>query len=200
MSVTAVAVSGDGEYVVATNTTGVYFFNITSPVPIWWNESAPSLYATVAISDNGDYVAVGRADSVLLYFDSGRTRSGPQGSATWSAFAPAGGIAREDLDMSADGSFVVMSGSGTSVYYWAGCSSRAGGGQLPSWSYFFSSPAIQAVDISDDGKYVAVGGYNLTDYSLVAYFKNADTGGPASYPPTWMSTARSAGGVSRGNE
>jgi hypothetical protein len=57
MSVYDVAVSRDGNYIAAVNGSGLYYFAANSSSPRWW-ENPPTYFISVAISADGEYVAV----------------------------------------------------------------------------------------------------------------------------------------------
>ena len=84
MEVYDVAVSGDGAYLAAVNGTprGLFFFASDNSQPKWWWPDAVDTAISVAISSDGNQVAVGTSTGFVYYFDSSLTRSGLQVSST----------------------------------------------------------------------------------------------------------------------
>lgn len=193
MPVDDLAVSRDGSYIAVVNSTGLYFFNSHNPVVRWWYlttwGTTGEQFMSVAISGDGDYVIVGNnTKGAIYYFDGGDTRTGLQPSGSWKwvskQFAISGGnsdVERRTIDISDDGQFVVVGGTGSDVYYFFGCTSRSGIGNSWDWSSF--RPAlVDAVDMSPNGKYVAAGGASPGE---VAFYADANVAGGASRTPTW---------------
>jgi hypothetical protein len=187
-----VAVSKDGNYVAAVNDSGLYYFQENSPSPNWWylsNVSTSEQFLSVAISANGEYVTVGNNSGLLTspisdsiyYFGNGTTRSGqqPSGSYNWTSVyfgGPGRSVDRGSIDISANGQYVVVGGTGFSVYYFSNCTSRSGIHQLWDWVDNHSYYEVTTVDMSPDGNYIAVGGHGIINSSpagFVAFFVNA---------------------------
>jgi WD40 repeat protein len=196
MEVDDLAVSKDGFYVAAVNMTGLYFFASHSPSPRWWYlttwETTGEKFMSVAVSGDGSYVVVGNNTlGSVYYFDKGTTRTGLQAAGTWKwvskHFPTSGGnsdVERRTIDISDDGQFVVVGGTGSDVYYFFGCTSRSGIGNSWDWSSGVIA-LVHAVDMSPNGKYVAAGGVSP---GLVAFYADANIPGGASRSPTWIST------------
>jgi len=186
MQVNDVAVSKDGNYIAAVNDTGLYYFASSSSVPIWWCEpSADYPVISVVISSNGEYVAFG-TDNVgyICYFRNSRSRVNLQ-NPTWSSQPFPDAVTRGTFDMSDNGDYVAVGGSGESIYYFADCMTRSGSGQTSTWSNLLSG-LINSVDLSSDGRYVALGGMRIAGGGFVAFYKNAFSS-PYPTEPLWWS-------------
>jgi hypothetical protein len=192
--VLAIAISDDGNHVAAVgflSNQGVegvlaYWNNARTLTghpqpPTWTGQEADEMFVDVAISDDGNYVAVagGAAfgPSTVYYWAGATTRTGTSEPHTW-----AGGVdvIFTSVDMSCDGDSVVAGalvtqtegGAGVavamapangppsgSVYFWGGARSLTGN-PLPSWVY--PTPEIVAdVAINDAGTYMAAVTPNL---------------------------------------
>jgi len=183
MPVTDVAVSKDGNYVVAVNSTGLYYFSKNSSITLWWYYTQYyDTFWSVAISKDGNYVAVG-SDSIygysrLFYFNESSTRTDDQtGKETWtSSYIPGRLDSQRLVDMSDDGNYVVAGIWITSVNvtYFADCTTRRSGTEDATWyNYTGLLFGIRAVDISPDGRCVAAGG-SVSLRGWVAFFNNSD--------------------------
>jgi hypothetical protein len=88
--------------------------------------------------------------------------------------------------MSDDGEYVTLGGTGITVWYYAGCHERKTYNENKTWSNALIAWDVLTVDISSDGKYVAVGGTNTSYTGFVAFYTNAST---VPYPtePFWSS-------------
>jgi hypothetical protein len=97
-----------------------------------------------------------------------------------------GPVERGTLDISNDGEYVVVGGTGIGLYYFADCSGRSGSGEVPTWYKYFGINDFLTVHMSSDGSYVAAGGRNNTWEGFVMFYKNANV---APYPtePDWCS-------------
>ncbi|MDH5635780.1 MAG: hypothetical protein OEY47_03845 [Candidatus Bathyarchaeota archaeon] len=175
MSVNDVAVSKDGNYVVAVNGTGIYYFASNSSNPKWWYLLDTSLMS-VAVSADGEYVVAGSDSGYLCYFNASSARTGQQlDGVTWLSTYLFGPVERGTLDMSDDGEYVVTAGTGYNIYYFAGCRGRSGLNELSDWTYA-ASDYVYTVHISSDGRYVVAGGIDyLTSGGCVVFFKDANT-------------------------
>ncbi len=76
-----IAISADENYIIVGAGNGVYLFNRSSPIPLWYNSairpiSFHGLDPTVAISKHGNYIVVGTENSYGLHFFN-RTSSVP---------------------------------------------------------------------------------------------------------------------------
>jgi WD40 repeat protein len=186
MQVIDQAVSKDGNYIAAVNYTGLYYFAWNDSSPRWWYLSGPAgagMFLSVAISANGEYVVVGNMTSgSVYYFNNSRTRSGPQASNTYTWISahfwgfPNSDVERGTIDISDNGEYVVVGGTGDSVYYFVDCPLRSGIMQVWTWSRSSGTGYVHAVDMSADGKYVAIGGPDplAGPTGFVAFFKDAN--------------------------
>ncbi|NWF86514.1 hypothetical protein HXY32_01670 [Candidatus Bathyarchaeota archaeon] len=184
MSVNDVAVSKDGNYIAAVNITGLYYFEYNNSTPKW-SYLTESAVLSAAISADGNYVAVGLNSGFIYYFANATTRVGEQSAPTWTTYFLGGAVERGTLDMSDDGEYAVAGGTGYNVFYYANCTKREGPNQVVTWGYLLPISDIFAVDLSPDGRYLALGGRNSSQ-GFVAYYKNANV---APYPtsPDWLS-------------
>lgn len=190
MATDDVALSKDGSYVAAVNDTGLYYFPESNSAPSWWypsNAAASETFLSVAISANGEYVIVGnntvpqgpQTDSIY-YFGNSTIRSGQQASNSynWTSshfFGFGLNVERGTIDISANGQYVVVGGSGDDVYYFDDCISKSGVDRPWSWVDYVSI-RVTSVDLSPDGNYIAVGGASapgINPPGFVAFYVNA---------------------------
>ena len=188
MAVNDVAVSKDGNFLAAVNSTGLYYFASDNSTPRWWYPS-PNPLTSVALSADGQYAVSGDCNAHVYYFNESRTASGQQSSPTWrSVQLGEAQIQAGTLDMSDDGEYVVLGGSGSDLYYLAGCRARSGLGETCTW--YSDEPNvldITGVRTSFDGKYVAACG-TMCREGFVMFYTDADTVTPGSlYHPLWRS-------------
>jgi len=177
MEVYDLAVSSDGNYIAAVNDTGLYFFSADNPDPLWWFE-AQNGFTSVAISGDGNYVVAGNGTEdtgYIGYFADALSLSGRVSDATWWSRNLMGAVEPGTLDMSSDGNYVVVGGTGVNIYYFADCTSRSGPDQTWTWIDPTLGIEIYSVDMSSDGKYVVASGIYDTDEGFVAFYKDADT-------------------------
>ncbi len=183
-----IKISKDGEYVAAAawapNPTYDgevrYYSRNGDGEPIWetpFNEDTIS----IAISADGDCVAVGTDQRIIHFWKNARSLTGNP-APTWTS-TNLGPIQKRCLDISDDGNYVTACGTGESVFYWANTKGRSTSNEPVTWSRIFLSLSVECVDLSSDGNYVAAGAQ-----TNVAYWKNARslTGNAA---PSWYSTA-----------
>ena len=179
MEVFDVKVAGDGAHLAAVNSSpsGLYFFSYDNSTPVWWWLDTADVPLSVAISFDGNQVAVGTSTGFVHYFDGCLLRSGVQGSETWRSIDLGGAIERRTIDMSDDGQIVVVGGTGDAVYYFAGCRARSGSTEATTWlDYPTQCLEIFAVDLSPDGQFIAVGGSKFAPGGgFVAYYMQAST-------------------------
>jgi WD40 repeat protein len=71
------------------------------------------------------------------------------------------------------------------VFYYANSTERQGPDQSTTWGDWLQITDIRTVDLSPDGKYLAVGGTNSSS-AFVAYYENANME-PYPTDPTWLS-------------
>jgi WD40 repeat protein len=186
MQVIDQAVSKDGNYIAATNSTGLYYFASNDANPRWWYLSGPAgagFFLSVAISANGEYVIAGNNTmGSVYYFNNSRARSGLQASDSYTWISahfwgyPNSDVERGTIDISDNGEYVVVGGTGDSVYYFAQCTLKSGIMQMWNWSQGTGTGYVHAVDMSADGKYVAAGGPDplAGTTGFVAFFKDAN--------------------------
>lgn len=164
--VEAIAISDDGNHVAAAGVNIVdggegvlgYWNNAISLTgyqpPTWKGQVSGEEFVDVAISNDGNYVAVAGAGAIdTVYYWAGATsRTGTPQPQTWASEA---GVPFTSVDMSCDGDSVIAGaafsvgaaeGGGTfvtagapdpptrSVYFWGGARSLTGN-PSPSWSY-----------------------------------------------------------------
>ena len=186
MEVIDLAVSKDGNYIVAVNETGLYYFTTENPDPLWWFEATDSSsFTSVAVSANGNYVVAGNATGYIAYFTNAQTLTGSIADAAWWSNDLGGSVEPGTLDISDNGEYVVVGGTGENLYYFAGCTSRSGIGQSADWSDQISGN-VHAVDMSSDGRYVVAGSYDYSsNYGYVAFYKDANTP-PYPTEPDWL--------------
>ena len=185
MNVNDVAVSKDGNYIVAVNSTGLYYFSFNSSDPMWWYLSGKGEYFySVVISADGEYVAAGTSGYVY-YFDDCSGASGERLHPTWASGNLWGAVERGTLDMSDDGEYVVVGGTGVGLYYFAGCRGRWGSDEEPTWSNIFGINDFHTVHLSSDGRYVAAGGRNATWNGFVMFYEGANAF-PYPTEPAWV--------------
>ncbi len=193
MQTSDAAVSKDGNYLVAVNNTGLYYYLSSNSNPIWWCTplywSVPSTFASVKISADGVDVVVGSTNGHIFYFGQSRGRSGLQSAFTWESVSLGGVIEPRALDISDNGVYVVVGGTGEGVYYFGGSTLRTTSSEAPDWKVYMLDH-VSAVDISSDGHYVVVGG-TLGTGGEVVFFKDA-WNGPT---PQWISSYQYVGAI-----
>jgi len=185
MNTNDVAVSKDGNYIVAVNSTGLYYFSFNSSDPTWWYLSGKGEYFySVVVSADGEDVAAGTSGFVY-YFDDCSGASGERLHPTWASRDLWGAVERGTLDMSDDGEYVVVGGTGVGLYYFAGCRGRWGSDEEPTWSNIFGINDFNTVHMSSDGRYVAAGGRNETWNGFVMFYEGANAF-PYPTEPAWV--------------
>ncbi len=180
MSVYDVAVSQNGMFIAAVNGSGLFYFDANSSSPRWWEHPLAD-FISVAISTDGEYVAVGTQEGRVYYWNDSRSRVGAPNSPTWGSIWMYGAIERGALDMSDDGEYVVVVGTDVNVWFYAGCTGRSGSDQPTTWVDYPESQ-VHVVDMSPDGRYVAAGGTPGTG-GFVAFYKDAHNA--TSSPKLW---------------
>jgi WD40 repeat protein len=173
------AISDDGNYVAACGTGPNVFYwagatsrSTTSETTTWDYMFVGGLVEAIAISDDGNHVAavglIGNPsdgpDGVVGYWNNANSLTGHPQSPTWTGTELHDPLV--DVAISNDGNYVVAAGAGvgsfpvSTVYYWAGATSRTGTSELHTWAggvdVVFSS-----VDISCDGDSVIAGAGSL---------------------------------------
>jgi WD40 repeat protein len=163
--VEAVDISSDGNYVAVAYSSGVGNNRINS-VAYWkgattltgvgqvyaWHSTEPTgTVDSVAVSDNGNYVAAASYNGAVLYWASAKTLSDNPLS-TWSS----AGNFFADLAISNDGNSVIAGALSPNmgVYFWSGAIGRTGGSQSPSWTYVTAGNVLRVV-IDSAGDYMA---------------------------------------------
>ncbi len=177
MSVNDLAVSKDGLYVVAVNSTGVYYFASENPDARWWYPAgAEDHFVSVAVSANGRYVVASNRSADILYFANSDTRAGLQTSATWTGMTSSISTNRDALDISDDGEYVAawtdcFDGH---LYYYNESTTKTG---VRPWTWINVNVELVAgptyLDLSADGRYIAVGGDDNSTGS-VYFYKDAN--------------------------
>ena len=81
----------------------------------------------------------------------------------------------------------MVSGTGKSIWYYAACTARYGLDQSPTWNDVLDVNDVLAVDMSSDGRYVAIGGerYHDTQNGFVAFYEDANIA-TESNEPSWI--------------
>ncbi len=177
IDVNDIAVSKDGRYMVVGMDELIQYYDTSSPEPLWWFPGDED-FLDVVISANGDYVAVGGTAGGVIYFDDATMREDSQGmSQTWVSVSLGGDIERRTLDMSDNGEYIVVGGTGDDVYYFGKpsekCTEKSGSNIPADWTE--NTPGdILAVDMSSDGRYVAVGGTAPSNGGFVAFWEDAN--------------------------
>ena len=140
----SVAVSGDGEYIVAgSDDDSVYFFDRDSDTYLW-NYSTGGDVRSVAISSDGEYIAAGSVDTQVYLF----TKDSDLPLQIYSA----GDRAVVSVSISADGEYIAAGSVDERVYLFDKDSST------PLWSYYAGN-WVWSVSISADGEYLAAGSH-----------------------------------------
>jgi WD40 repeat protein len=179
--VEAIAISDDGNHVAAAGfdvnegSEGVlgYWNNAISLTghskPTWKGQVTDEAFGDVAISNDGNYVAVAGGapvgTSTVYYWAGATTRSTLSESYTWFGGVD---IISTSVDMSCDGDSVIAgariqdTGLPTgSVYFWGGATNLSGN-PAPSWTYPTVAP-VEDVAINDAGTYMAAVDYEIPD-------------------------------------
>ncbi|MCJ7771175.1 hypothetical protein MUP37_06345, partial [Candidatus Bathyarchaeota archaeon] len=114
-----IAVSGNGQYVASAEQPGTLRFNDRSSETALWNWTATGeTLLSVAISRNGDCVAVGSNQRVYFWVGAtSLTGTNPTTNPTWNS-TTLGAIERRCLAMSDDGNYLAACGTGYYAYYW----------------------------------------------------------------------------------
>ena len=140
----SVAISGDGEYIVAgSDDDSVYFFDRDSDTYLW-NYSTEGDVRSVAISSDGEYIAAGSVDTQVYLF----TKDSDLPLQIYSA----GDRAVVSVSISADGEYIAAGSVDERVYLFDKDSST------PLWSYYAGN-WVWSVSISADGEYIAAGSH-----------------------------------------
>jgi len=191
------AISDDGNYVAACGTGPNVFYwagatGKSGPnIGTTWSYQLAAQVEAIAISDDGNHVAavglIGNPsdgpDGVVGYWNNANSLTGHPQSPTWTGTELHDPLV--DVAISNDGNYLVAAGAGvgsflvSTVYYWAGATSRTGTSELHTWAggvdVVFSS-----VDISCDGDSVIAGAGGL----LTVISTGAGSLTPAQAPPT----------------
>jgi WD40 repeat protein len=157
------AISDDGNYVAACG---------TGPNVFYWagaiGESGPNVATTwifdfgplveaIALSDDGNYVAAVNIAGSLAYWKNAISLTGHPQPPTWSGLEL--GESFVDVAISDDGNYVAVAGAGavpSTVYYWAGATSRTGTSEPHTWAGGVNV-RFTSVDMSCDGDSVIAG-------------------------------------------
>jgi hypothetical protein len=182
----SVAISADGDCVVAGTTSKIYFWKNArslsgTPTPTWSSDIFNRIdRRCLDISDDGNYVAVCGSGESVYYWANAKTRSSTSEPVTWSRGFTDSNV--ECLDLSSDGDYVAA-GVETDVAYWKNARSLTGD-SVPSWYSTAPGDFIIDIAISDDGDYIAAAG--TAGPSPLYYWANAKTlSGDPTY--TWDS-------------
>jgi len=189
MHVNDVAVSRNGNYIAAVNDTGLFFFLWNQSTPLWWynNNTNDEQFLSVAISADGSYVIIGNnsypptgpATGSIYYFGNCTIRAGHQAADSynwtsnhfWGWGTPS--VERGTIDMSDNGEYVAVGGTGPNLYMFFNSTTRSGTMLNENWSIMIEGD-VQALDMSPDGQYVAFGGGEALD-GIIAFVIDANT-------------------------
>jgi len=185
-------VSADGNYVAAVNHTHLMYFSVKNKTIQWTfnvTEANEQNYVdyllgilTVTISSNGTYVAIGYGGSAVgsddggvSYFNESTKRNGEIIEPTWTNWfiKMNGRVDRRCLDISDDGEYVAVAGTGTCIYFFENCSKLRGEGNgIYNWTANWSNiEELLCIDLTPDGRYMVAGGY-LNDDNLTLGYVN----------------------------
>ena len=174
----SVAISADGNYVVAGGQNHVFFWknaisrSFPDTSPTWTSAQYGQIYRRcLDISDNGKYVLAGSGGGLtpprptVLYWAGADSESGSDVGYTWAYLG--GPIAT--VDLSDNGDYAVVGFSSANVGYWKNARTRLGD-QTPDW---LSTEAQDVTDVavSDDGDFVTASG--MLDGGAVYYWAGA---------------------------
>jgi len=155
-----VAITPDGTFLVAGNNNGkVCFFHSSSSTPLWINTEVGRVQS-VAISSNGDYIAI--VSSFPRYLNKLYLFSRLNSTPIWE-FSFSGSGSYCQVVMSSDGNNISIASS--DLYFFHKSS------PTPLWSYTSIYGGITSVDMSSDGKYILAG----LKYGGVVYFFNSSS-------------------------
>mgnify|MGYP000268171034 CR=1 FL=1 len=154
-----VAVSADGRYIAAISGDTLMYYQVGSSDPLW-TASNPDIgyFSDVAISADGECVVVGNDAGCIRYFKDATSRSGSSEQPTWRSQHLGGSVT---LDISDNGEYVAFIAGGSSVYYFTGCKSKSGLDIPPDLTVSTPAAELGHLDMTPDGRYIAVGGYIL---------------------------------------
>ncbi len=153
-----VEISADGNYIAVGCTAGyIYFYNNTSDIPMWEDNSLSGDIYSLDITDDGSYFVVGGMNGICCLYN----QTGPTPEHEYFIF---GSNYVYGVSISKDGNYVAagyqyIPDSGlNSVFFYNRTSF------LPNWSYKTDS-SIYCVALSANGSYLAAGG-TFTETSL----------------------------------
>ncbi len=162
-----VALSKDGNYIAAINTTDVFLLNKTSNNPLW-NYTTLDAPSSVVISGDGKYIAVQTVSRSYLFNNSQDTPK----TRLWFLIPPA--LPSRGIAISEDGKYIATIHQHRLYHLNNSYSTETDEDILPEWKYDFfplSGADPQSVAISADGKYIAVG----CDDGFVYFFNTTKT-------------------------
>ena len=128
------------------------------PVVLVWSYNTSSRNRNVAISSNGQYIALACYDFHLYLFE----KDDP--TPLWTSNL---GEGVQSVAITPDGQFIVAGTTGNYVYFFEKNSST------PLWSYN-TGGYVTSLAISDDGQYIAAG-VGRDDYAVYLFEKNSST-------------------------
>lgn len=160
-----VAISADGQYIVASGTNyRIYLLNQTGPSPSW-NYYIGSIYA-VSITSEGDYFAALGYNQVYLF---NRTTLNSLWNYTFEGLGDFYGTYRT-LAMSADGQYIAAARGNNTVIF-----NRTTA--TPLWNYISPYNTV-GLDISADGQYTVLITYGEKSYGNTVYLFHLTDQGP----------------------
>jgi WD40 repeat protein len=148
--VNAIAISADGKYVVASSTGG-WIYLLDSGSLVWSRQFQATLVYTIAISEDGWYIAVGTYEPAGIYLFH-RSSANPVWDYIPNNFPTS-------LAFSASGAYLTAGCADNSVYLFSSTSST------PLWVYP-TDHIVSSVAISGDGMTIAAGSLGGKVYSL----------------------------------
>lgn len=172
------ALSEDGQYVAIASGSQVRFYSRGSGTPIWTYSLPSGTAYSVAISADGDCVALGSSTSgqSVSFFKNAKSLLGTP-TPDWTN-GDLKNIFRRCLAISSDGNYLVACGTLSTdsdllvkALYWGNTKADGRDGSTTWTSYVFGESAFESIDISSDGDYVVVGGYNFG--GMILYWKGA---------------------------
>ncbi len=160
--VEAVDISSDGNYVavaynVAVGVNSVAYWKGATTLSgnnqayAWHSTEPTGVVNSVAVSDDGNFVAAASYNGAVLYWANAKTLSDNPPS-TWSSAVNS----FWDLAMSSDGNSVIAGAVSPNmgVYFWGGATGRTGASQSPSWTHVTAGDVLRVV-IDSAGDYMA---------------------------------------------
>jgi len=160
-NVGVVAISTDGNYIVAGTNNNIHLYQSNGQKPLW-SYTSDSRVVSLVISDSNDYIVAGTFDHNVYLFD--RDSSTP----LWN-YSTEGYV--RSVAVSAEANYIVAGSGDGKVYFFIRNNST------PLWNYT-TEGGIESVDISSDGSYIVAGSW---DNRVYLFNQNSST-------PIWNRT------------